>query len=94
MAKVKELTGRQNVGLALTVLLHRLNSVLRGRCAYFRPGVSNVAFCCLSHSAWMMGHLVDMTQTPRDHVEAASPPLLRRRLVARHGGENCSTRQR
>lgn len=48
-AKVKELTGRQNVGLPLTVLLHRLNSVLRGWCAYFRPGVSNVAFCYLSH---------------------------------------------
>ncbi|MEW1914847.1 group II intron reverse transcriptase/maturase [Kitasatospora sp. NPDC085895] len=53
MAKVKELTGRQNVGLALTVLLHRLNSVLRGWCTYFRPGVSNVAFCYLSHYAWM-----------------------------------------
>lgn len=53
MAKVKELTGRQNVGLALTVLLHRLNSALRGWCMYFRPGVSNVAFCYLSHYVWM-----------------------------------------
>ncbi len=52
-AKVKELTGRQNVGLPLTSLLHRLNSVLRGWCAYFRPGVSNVAFCYLSHFVWM-----------------------------------------
>ncbi|MCX4970501.1 group II intron reverse transcriptase/maturase [Streptomyces sp. NBC_00654] len=52
-AKVKELTGRQNVGLPLTSLLHQLNSVLRGWCAYFRPGVSNVAFCYLSHFAWM-----------------------------------------
>jgi RNA-directed DNA polymerase len=51
--KVKELTGRQNVGLSLESLLHRLNSVLRGWCAYFRPGVSNVAFCYLSHYAWM-----------------------------------------
>jgi RNA-directed DNA polymerase len=51
--KVKELTGRQNVGLSLESLLHRLNSVLRGWCAYFRPGVSNVAFCYLSHYTWM-----------------------------------------
>ena len=52
-AKVKELTSRQNVGLPLTVLLHRLSLVLRGWCAYFRPGVSNVAFCYLGHYTWM-----------------------------------------
>nr|BEK64499.1 group II intron reverse transcriptase/maturase [Kitasatospora purpeofusca] len=52
-AKVKELTNRQNVGLPLTTLLHRLNQVLRGWCAYFRPGVSNVAFCYLGHYTWM-----------------------------------------
>ncbi|GAA2976864.1 group II intron reverse transcriptase/maturase [Streptomyces lactacystinicus] len=52
-AKVKEVTGRQNVGLPLTALLHRLNQVLRGWCAYFRPGVSNVAFCYLGHYTWM-----------------------------------------
>jgi RNA-directed DNA polymerase len=52
-AKVKDLTGRQNVGLSLTSLLHQLNSVLRGWCAYFRPGVSNIAFCYLSHFTWM-----------------------------------------
>ncbi|WP_455908389.1 group II intron maturase-specific domain-containing protein [Streptomyces erythrochromogenes] len=51
--KVKDPTGRQNVGLSLESLLHRLNSVLRGWCAYFRPGVSNVAFCYLSHYTWM-----------------------------------------
>ncbi|MBD0695866.1 group II intron maturase-specific domain-containing protein [Streptomyces sp. CBMA123] len=53
MAKTKELTGRQNVSLSLTTLLQRLNPVLRGWCAYFRPGVSNVTFCYLSHYAWM-----------------------------------------
>ncbi|MBV6703423.1 group II intron reverse transcriptase/maturase [Kitasatospora aureofaciens] len=52
-AKVKELTSRQNVGLPLTALLHRLNQVLRGWCAYFRPGVSNVALCYLGHYTWM-----------------------------------------
>ncbi|WP_405749115.1 MULTISPECIES: group II intron maturase-specific domain-containing protein [unclassified Streptomyces] len=50
---MKELTGRQNVGLSLESLLHRLNSVLRRWCTYFRPGVSNVAFCYLSHYTWM-----------------------------------------
>ncbi|MFF1916910.1 group II intron maturase-specific domain-containing protein [Streptomyces sp. NPDC058239] len=50
---MKELTGRQNVGLSLESLLHRLNSVLRGWCTYFRPGVSNVAFYYLSHYTWM-----------------------------------------
>ncbi|WP_159064456.1 group II intron maturase-specific domain-containing protein [Streptomyces olivochromogenes] len=45
-AKVKDLTGRKNVGLPLNSLLHQLNSVLRGWCAYFRPGVSNVACQC------------------------------------------------
>ena len=52
-AKVKELTGRQNVGLALSSVLHRLNSAMQGWCAYFRPGVSSVAFRYLSHYAWM-----------------------------------------
>jgi RNA-directed DNA polymerase len=51
-AKVKNLTGRQNVGLTMASLLYQVNSVLRGWCAYFRPGVSNVAFCYLSHFAW------------------------------------------
>ncbi|MFB7383781.1 group II intron reverse transcriptase/maturase [Kitasatospora purpeofusca] len=52
-AKVKELTSRQNVGLPLTTLLHRLNQVLRGWCAYFRPGVTTRAFCYLGHYTWM-----------------------------------------
>lgn len=53
MDGVEGLAGRQNVGLSLESLLHRLNSVLRGWCAYFCPGVSGVAFCYLSHCAWM-----------------------------------------
>ncbi|MFC5668436.1 group II intron maturase-specific domain-containing protein [Kitasatospora misakiensis] len=31
----------------------RLHSVLRGWCAYFRSGVSNVTVCYLTHYAWM-----------------------------------------
>src|SRR6202522_4338520 len=38
--KVKTLC-RQNINLPLEVLLHRLNSLLRGWTAYFRPGVSS-----------------------------------------------------
>ncbi|WP_406249692.1 group II intron maturase-specific domain-containing protein [Streptomyces cyaneofuscatus] len=53
MDGVEGLAGRQNVGLSLESLLHLLNSVLRGWCAYFCPGVSGVAFCYLSHCAWM-----------------------------------------
>ncbi len=30
-------------------LIRRLNNVLRGWCAYFRPGVSSVTFAYLSH---------------------------------------------
>lgn len=49
--KVKVLC-RQDVNLPLTVLLHQLNVVLRGWCAYFQPGVSSVAFQYLRAVAW------------------------------------------
>jgi RNA-directed DNA polymerase len=42
-AKVKTIC-RQNRNLPLKVLLHRLNSLLRGWTTYFRPGVSSTAF--------------------------------------------------
>ena len=44
-AKVKTLC-RQNISLPLEVLLHRLNSLLRGWTTYFRPGVSSATFSC------------------------------------------------
>ena len=50
-AKCKTLC-RMNVSLPLAVLLHRLNSVLRGWTAYFRPGVSARAFQYLRMIVW------------------------------------------
>ena len=55
---VKAVTGkvkaicRQNTNLPLEVLLRRLNSLLRGWTAYFRPGVSSVAFNYLRAFTW------------------------------------------
>jgi RNA-directed DNA polymerase len=49
--KVKALC-RQDVNLPLAVLLHHLNPVLRGWCAYFRPGVSSAAFQYLRAFTW------------------------------------------
>ena len=50
-AKVKKLC-RTDVHRPLPALLHRLNPVLRGWCAYFRPGVSSSTFQYLSKIAW------------------------------------------
>ena len=49
--KVKTLC-RQNINLPLEVLLHRLNSLLRGWTTYFRPGVSSAAFNYLRAFTW------------------------------------------
>ena len=50
-AKVKTLC-RQDTNLPLAALLHRLNPVLRGWTAYFRPGVSAKTFQYLSAFTW------------------------------------------
>ena len=50
-AKVKTLC-RQNINLPLEVLLHRLNSLLRGWTTYFRPGVSSATFSYLRAFTW------------------------------------------
>jgi RNA-directed DNA polymerase len=49
--KVKTIC-RQNRNLPLKVLLHRLNSLLRGWTTYFRPGVSSTAFNYLRAFTW------------------------------------------
>jgi RNA-directed DNA polymerase len=51
MVKVKMIC-RQNTNLPLEVLLHRLNRLLRGWTAYFRPGVSFAAFSYLRSYVW------------------------------------------
>jgi RNA-directed DNA polymerase len=50
-AKTKAIC-RMNVSLPLAVLLHKLNQVLRGWTAYFRPGVSARAFQYLRMIVW------------------------------------------
>ncbi|MFE1856393.1 GNAT family N-acetyltransferase [Streptomyces sp. NPDC059489] len=49
--KVKAIS-RLDKNLPLEVLLHRLNSVLRGWCLYFQPGVSSATFRFLRAFTW------------------------------------------
>jgi RNA-directed DNA polymerase len=49
MAKVKTVCREVEVNQPIDTLIRRLNPVLRGWCAYFRPGVSSVTFAYLSH---------------------------------------------
>lgn len=50
--KVKTWCRRMDTNQPLEVLLGRLNPVLRGWCAYFRPGVSSATFAYLSAYTW------------------------------------------
>ena len=50
--KVKGICRGTSVNQPLSVLLYRLNPVLRGWCAYFRPGVSSKTFRYLAAIAW------------------------------------------
>ncbi len=52
LGKVRTLCRGMDRGLPLDALLIQLNRVLRGWCAYFRPGVSSVTFKYLSAYAW------------------------------------------
>jgi RNA-directed DNA polymerase len=50
-AKIKQIT-RSGTNQSLDQLLHRLNPVLRGWCAYFRSGQSSRTFQYLAHYTW------------------------------------------
>jgi RNA-directed DNA polymerase len=50
--KVKTQCRRTGTNLPLDALLIQLNRILRGWCAYFRPGVSSATFHYLSHYTW------------------------------------------
>ena len=63
----------------LEVLLRRLNPVLRGWCAHFRPGVSSATFAYLSAYTWARVIGWVRRKHPPDHLETTPPPLLRRR---------------
>ena len=60
----------------------------RGWCAYFRPGVSAVAFPLPEPVHLGKGHEMDTPQAPPDHLERHPPTLLLRRVVAGHGRDN------
>ena len=70
----------------LEVLLHHLNPMLRGWCAYFRPGVSSATFAYLGAYTWARGYRMVTPQTPPDHREGTPPRLLRRPMVTGHVG--------
>ena len=80
-AKCKTLC-RMNVSLPLAVLWHRLNSVLRGCTAYFRPGVSARAVPVSAHDRLASGIRMAAAQAPKFGMEETAPPLLRRHMVA------------
>ena len=50
--KVKTLCRRMDTNQPLEALLLQLNPMLRGWCAYFRPGVSSATFAYLSAYTW------------------------------------------
>ena len=52
MGKVKTSCRRMDTNQPLDVLLLQLNRMLRGWCAYFRPGVSSATFAYLSAYTW------------------------------------------
>jgi len=52
MGKVKTWCRRMDTNQPLDVLLLRLNQMLRGWCAHFRPGVSSATFAYLSAYTW------------------------------------------
>ena len=85
---------RTNVSQPLAVLLHRLNQVLRGWTAYFRPGVSARAFSYLRMIVWrqVFGWL------RRKHLHTGWKQLRRRYCDGgwwpRDGEVRCSTPDR
>ncbi|MFC0530263.1 group II intron maturase-specific domain-containing protein [Phytohabitans kaempferiae] len=87
MGKVKTWTRRTSTSLSLDVLLIQLNRMLRGWCAYFRPGVSKATFQYLSSYTWDRVIRWLRRKHRRIKLEGPPPPLLLRRLVAHHRGQ-------
>jgi RNA-directed DNA polymerase len=72
--KVKAACRGTSVNQPLSVLLHRLNPMLRGWCAYFRPGVSSKTFGYLASFVWRQV----MAWLRRKHRETGWKALRRR----------------
>jgi RNA-directed DNA polymerase len=82
MDKVKTQCRRTGPDLPLDALLIQLNRIVRGWCAYFRPGVSSATFHYLSHYTWrqVMGWL------RRKHRRTSWKTLRRRYGDSRYSG--------
>ena len=85
--KVKGICRGTSVNQPLSVLLYRLNPVLRGWCAYFRPGVSSKTFRYLAAIAWPAVALDAPAQKVQALVDVGDQGLLRRQAQP-HPGEH------
>jgi RNA-directed DNA polymerase len=86
MEKVRALTVR-SAHRTLSDLLHRLNPVLRGWCAYFRYGVSKATFNYLGEYAWRRV----VVWLRKRHLKASWAALRRRFLPGWRPTENRTT---
>jgi len=74
MGKVRKWCRELDTNQPLDALLLQLNRLLRGWCAYFRPGVSHAAFQYLSHYTW--GRVIGWLR--RKHPKTNGKSLRRR----------------
>ena len=79
--KVEDVVPAMDTNQPLDVLLLQLNRMLRGWCAYFRPGVSSATFDYLSSTG--PGSSDGCAANTAGTVEGTPPPLLR--MVADDG---------
>ena len=92
MGKVKQIT-RTGQNQTLDQLLHRLNPVLRGWCAYFRHGVSSRTFNYLRAYTWRRVTIWLRAQTPRPELALAQTPLPTRLVANRRNGRPLQPRR-
>src|SRR5256886_10327886 len=94
MAKVKTVCREVEVNQPIDDLIRRLNTVLRGWCAYFRPGVSLATFAYLSHYLWQ----TVWRWIRRKHRRSTGSNYVTATAAADGGPKaktgNCSTRRR
>ena len=82
-AKVRTACRNMDTNQPLDILLIQLNRMLRGWCAYFRPGVSSKTFGYLAHFTWWQ--VVKWLQRKHRRIGRNAPaPLLQPGLVASH----------
>jgi group II intron maturase/reverse transcriptase-like protein len=86
LAKVKALCW-QDTNLPLAVLLHRLNSMLRGWTAYFRYGCSSRTFSYVRAYLWQRVFGWMRRKKPEGNLETTPPPHQRRMVARREQGD-------